>query len=98
MQIELKLSKDFERCLEDLKEKYGEDWKAKAIADIQELTNRELDYNKRIAQDKLQNLAKALFEENKGSDLDFLLSDISDKSIRQINEAMRKLDDMASVS
>lgn len=26
MQIELKLSKDFERCLEDLKEKYGEDF------------------------------------------------------------------------
>ena len=26
MQIQLKLSKDFERCLEDLKEKYGEDF------------------------------------------------------------------------
>lgn len=26
MQIELKLSKDFERCLEDLKKKYGEDF------------------------------------------------------------------------
>ena len=29
MQIEIKLSKDFERCLEDLKKKYGEAYAAK---------------------------------------------------------------------
>ena len=26
MEIQLKLSKDFERCLEDMKKKYGEDF------------------------------------------------------------------------
>ena len=30
MEITLKLSKDFERCLEDLKKKYGEDFPAPA--------------------------------------------------------------------
>lgn len=80
-----------------LREQYGEDWYNSEVARINKLYNLEIGNNRKIAQDKINGLAKKSAEElmqSVGISPEFM-SSLADKSIAQLKEAATKLRTLA---
>ncbi len=74
---------------------YGEDWAAKAEAEINRLTDLEIANNKKVADDKIKGLGKSYAKEaiEKEFSPDFF-SSLAEKTLSQLKEASSKLQGM----
>ena len=82
---------------EKLREKLGDEWYNKEVARINSLYNLEVGNNKKIAQEKINELARIAAEElmqNAGISKEFM-STLSDKTLKQLQEASDKLRGLA---
>lgn len=80
-----------------LKEKYGEDWEKKARERIERLTALEKDNNRKIAEDKVYDLAKTLAKEDLENTIPSgFLQSLGDKSTEQLKEMQSQLAEMAT--
>lgn len=87
-----------ENELSRLRSENGDEWYEKEMRAWADVFATRRQNEKTIAEEKLKDIASALFAEQKTAyGLDFLLNDIGDKSMRQINEAMKRIEEMSKV-
>ena len=73
-------------------------WLNEQLVNLNKIFRTRQENEKILAQDKLNDLAKSMFEEQKRMlGIDALLNDISDKSIGQINKAIDRINEMAEI-
>lgn len=73
-------------------------WYDERMKYIDDSFRRSMANEKTLAQEKLNDLAKSMFEERRRMlGIDDLLNDISDKSMGQINEAIKRINEMAEL-
>jgi hypothetical protein len=73
-------------------------WLNEQLVNLDKIFRTRQENEKILAQDKLNDLAKGMFEEQKRMlGIDALLNDISDKSIGQINKAIERINEMAEI-
>lgn len=74
---------------EKLRDELGDEWYNKEVDRINNLYNLEISNNKKIAQEKINDLAETYAKElmNKAGVSDEFMSSLSDKSIKQLKEA-----------
>lgn len=75
-----------------LRMKYGDEWAKKAREQIEELTELEIENNRKIAQEKINNLAEAVAKEQLSKIVgEGFMQSMSDKTLTQLKEALAKI-------
>lgn len=75
-----------------LRMKFGDEWAKKAREQIEELTELEIENNRKIAQEKINNLAEAVAKEQLSKIVgEGFMQSMSDKTLTQLKEALAKI-------
>lgn len=92
---EFETAKTNELAMKALRVKYGEEFWRKYVEDgdkaLQELANKEKTYNRKKAQESVNDLAKRYVSENVGKGKGIDLTNLSQKSLRQIKNLKKEI-------